>query len=162
MYALENYNLNNGEIRKIISTEGNSLKRLVGVSTKSKSMDLFLSFDMMPTNERIKWLKLKHYQRIKKNELTNCFLKNLEELDIDNSFISEIKELTKEVPDIKELNLESKCEIALKELEDSHEEKVELSKKCQLLKIVYNMNNKEEMIQIISKLIEFSVKSYEI
>ena len=54
MYALENYNLNNGEIRKIISTEGNSLKRLVGVSTKSKSMDLFLSFDMMPTNERIK------------------------------------------------------------------------------------------------------------
>ena len=61
MYALENFNLNSGEIRKIKSDEGNALKRLIGVSTRCKSTDLFLYFDMMPRQERINWLKLKHY-----------------------------------------------------------------------------------------------------
>ncbi len=37
MYAMENFNLNGGEIRKLKSAEGNALKRMLGILT-----DLFL------------------------------------------------------------------------------------------------------------------------
>ncbi len=72
---MESFNLNIGEIKKIKSAE--ALKRLIGISTRCKSTDLYLSFDMMPTKERIKWLKLSHYIRIITNEYTNNFTREL-------------------------------------------------------------------------------------
>jgi len=44
---LENFNLNGGEIRKLKSGEGNALKRMIGIPTRCKSTDLFLSFDII-------------------------------------------------------------------------------------------------------------------
>jgi len=36
MYAMENFNLNGGEIRKLKSAEGNALKRIIGISTRCR------------------------------------------------------------------------------------------------------------------------------
>jgi hypothetical protein len=47
LYILENFNLNGGEIRKLKSSEGNALKRMIGIPTRCKSTDLFLSFDII-------------------------------------------------------------------------------------------------------------------
>jgi hypothetical protein len=94
-YALENFNLNIGEIKKIKSAE--ALKRLIGISTRCKSTDLYLSFDMMPTKERIKWLKLSHYIRMQNNSYTCEFLKEIEELNIECSLINELKQITSEM-----------------------------------------------------------------
>jgi len=33
MYAMENFKLNDGEIRKLKSAEGNALKRMLGIPT---------------------------------------------------------------------------------------------------------------------------------
>jgi len=155
MYALENFNLNIGEIKKIKSAEGNALKRLIGISTRCKSTDLFLSFNLMPTNERIKWLKLKHYIRMQSNEYTKSFLSTIEKLEIENSLIDELNKITSYIPDLKEFSLLDKCLIAVKDLEDLNEEKTLTSKTCQLLKMTYNLSNREDMKQIILKLIGF-------
>ena len=48
-----------------------------------------------------------------------------------------------------------RCRIALKDLEDENEERIILSKTCQLLKLTYNIHDRHEMKQFISKLIEF-------
>ncbi len=153
MYALENFNLNSGEIRKIKSAEGNALKRLIGMPTRCKSTDLFLSFDMMSTQERVNWLKLKHYVRMSTNEYTRDFLQEIDRLNIESSFVNEIKALVKDIPDCFTLN--DKCEIKILDMEDELEEKIEKSKVCQLLKLAYNLNDKEEMKTIIFNLIKF-------
>lgn len=147
MFALENFNLKSGEIRKIKSTEGNALKRLIGVPTRCKSTDLFLYFDMMPTQERINWLKLKHYVRMTSNEYTREFLQEIERLDIESSFIKEIRALVTDIPNC--FTLIDKCEIKILGMEDELEEKIEKSKTCQLLKLSYNLNDKEEMKRIV-------------
>jgi hypothetical protein len=155
MYALENFDLNGSEIRKIKSAEGNALKRIIGISTRCKSTDLFLSFDMMPTKERIEWSKLNHHKRMCSNEFTNDFLNEIDKLGIQDSFVQEIKEITKNVPNVEQFTLKDKCEIRILDLEDEQEEKVIKSKICQLLKISYNMNDKNEMKNIIFNLIKF-------
>ena len=48
-----------------------------------------------------------------------------------------------------------KCLIAVKDIEDLNEEKILTSKTCQLLKMSYNLNDRNEMKQIITKLISF-------
>jgi hypothetical protein len=153
MYALENFNLNNGEIRRIKSAEGNALKRLIGVPTRCKSTDLFLSFDMMPTQERINWLKLNHYVRMTSNEYTREFLEEIDKLDIDTSFTKEIRALVSDIPNC--FTLIDRCEIKILDMEDELEEKIEKSKICQLLKLSYNLNDKEEMKRIVFNLIKF-------
>ena len=86
---------------------------------------------------------------------TREFLKEIEELNIEGSLINELKQITIDIPDIKELNLADRCKIARKDLEDENEEKIILSKTCQLLKLAYNINDRHEMKQYISQLIEF-------
>jgi hypothetical protein len=100
---------------------------------RCKSTDLFLSFDMMPTQERINWLKLKHYVRISTNEYLRDFLQEIDKLKIESSFVNEIKVLVKDLPDC--FTLIDKCEIKIFDMEDELEEKIEKSKTCQLLKL---------------------------
>jgi len=59
--------------------------------TRCKSTDLFLSFDMMSTQERVNWLKLKHYVRMSTNGYTRDFLQEIDRLNIESSFVNEIK-----------------------------------------------------------------------
>jgi hypothetical protein len=108
---------------------------------------------MMPTKERIKWLKLSHHIRMQNNSYTCEFLKEIEQLNIKGSLIKELKQITNDIPDIKEFTLPDRCRKALKDLEDENEEKIILSKTCQLLKLAYNINDRHEMRQYISQLI---------
>lgn len=94
MYAMENYSLNSNELRNLKCTEENALKRLLGISTRCKSTDLFLSFDIMTTEKRLKWLKLKHYIRMSEKNYTYNFLIELDQLNIPGTFTNEIKKLT--------------------------------------------------------------------
>jgi len=128
-------------------------RRLIGMPTRCKSTDLFLSFDMMSTQERVNWLKLKHYVRMSTNEYTRDFLQEIDRLNIESSFVNEIKALVKDIPDCFTLN--DKCEIKILDMEDELEEKIEKSKVCQLLKLAYNLNDKEEMKTIMFNLIKF-------
>jgi hypothetical protein len=155
MYAMENFNLNGGEIRKLKSAEGNALKRIIGISTRCKSTDLFLSFDMMPTKERIDLLKLNHFIRMGKNGFTKQFLSELRTLNVDNSLIKEIEELTKDIPDIAELSLYDKCDIRIHEIEDEHNYAKATSKTAQLLKIIYDLSDANEMKKVIFNLVKF-------
>ncbi len=100
---------------------------------RCKSTDLFLSFGMMPTQERINWLKLKHYVRISTNEYTRDFLQEIDNPKIESSFVNEIKVLVKDLPDC--FTLIDICEIKIFDMEDELEEKIEKSKTCQLLKL---------------------------
>ena len=109
----------------------------------------------MPTNERIQWLKLKHFIRMQSNAYTRAFLLTLEELKIENSLIDELNKITSYKPNSKEFSLLDKCLIAVKDMEDLNEEKILTSKTCQLLKMSYNLNDRNEMKQIITKLISF-------
>ena len=93
-YVIENHHLSQNDMKTIKRIEGNALKRIIDISTHCKSTDLFLSFNMMITYYRIKWLKLKHFLRMTRNELTNSILVELENKYIKNSFIEEIKEIT--------------------------------------------------------------------
>jgi len=155
MYAIENFDLNGGDIRKVKSAEGNALKRLIGIPTRCKSTDLFLSFGMMPSKERIEWSKLNHYKRMCSNEFTNEFLNEIDKLGVQNSLIQEVKEFTKNVPNVEQFTLKDKCEIRILDLEDEQEEREIKSKTCQLLKIIYDMNDKCEMKNMIFELIKF-------
>ena len=92
---------------------------------------------------------------MQRNAYTREFLEIIEKMDIEGSIIKELKTITIDIPDIQEFSLLSKCEIALKDLEEKNEKEILMSKTCQILKIACNLNDKLEMKQIISKLIEF-------
>ncbi len=89
------------------------------------------------------------------NEYTKSFLSTIEKLEIENSLIDELNKITSYIPNLKEFSLLDKCLIAVKDLEDLNEEKTLTSKTCQLLKMTYNLSNREDMKQIILKLIGF-------
>jgi len=99
---------------------------------------------MMPTKERIDWLKLNHFIRMGKNGFTKQFLSELRTLNIDNSLIKEIEESTKDIPDIAELSLYDKCDIRIHEIEDEHNYAKATSKTAQLLKIIYDLSDVNE------------------
>ena len=86
--------LKDNEEKILKRIECNCLKRLLTISMKCKSEDLYLTFDMLPTIERIKWLKLNHYFRMTNNKLTSHFLDEVEKLQIKDSLPNEIKKLT--------------------------------------------------------------------
>jgi hypothetical protein len=83
------------------------------------------------------------------------FIGDIFDLEIENSLIDELNKITSYIPDLKEFSLLDKCLIAVKDLEDLDEEKTLTSKTCQLLKMTYNLSNKDDMKQIILKLIGF-------
>ncbi len=56
---------------------------------------------------------------------------------------------------MEQFTLKDKCEIRILELEDEQEEIEIKSKTCQLLKIIYDMNDKCEMKNMIFDLIKF-------
>ena len=76
-YALENLHSSLNDMKQIKRIEGNALKRLLGLSTTCKSTDLFISFEMFNTYDRIKWLKLNHYLTMSKNNFTNKSVKRI-------------------------------------------------------------------------------------
>jgi hypothetical protein len=153
-YALENFHLSLSDMKQIKRIEGNALKRLLGLSTTCKSTDLFLSFEMFNTYDRIKWLKLNHYLRMTKNNFTNGLLNELETKYVKNSFIEEIKDLTASVILPSEYTLYDKCIIAIEDLNEKYETLIAESKKVEQLKIIYNLDNKNVMKSIINDLLE--------
>jgi len=155
MYAMENYSLNSNEFRILKCMEGNALKRLLGISTRCKSTDLFLSFDIMSTERRLKWLKLKHFLRMTENSYTHNFLNELNRLNMPDTFTDDIKKLTSIYDSIDGLSQVDKCDFAISAIEDQHEEDKILSRKCQQLKLVYQLSNHDEQNKIINKLLEF-------
>jgi len=124
-YSLESMHLSLNDMIQIKRIEVNALKRLLGLNTSCKSTDLFLSFEMLNTYDRIKWLKLNHYMRMTKNNFTNSLLKELENKFIKNSFIEEIKEITASVILPSECTLYDKCIVSIEDLNDKHVNQVE-------------------------------------
>jgi hypothetical protein len=100
---------------------------------------------MMPTKERLILLKLKNFIRMGQNSFMNQFMNELQKLNIDGSIIKEIEEQTINIPSINELSLFDKCEIRIHELEDEHDHNKTTSKTSQLLKIIYDLNDRIEM-----------------
>jgi uncharacterized protein YpbB len=88
------------------------------------------------------------------NEYTREFLQEIERLDIESRFIKEIRALVTDIPNC--FTLIDKCETKILGMEDELEEKIEKSKTCQLLKLSYNLNDKEEMKRIVFKSIRDS------
>ena len=153
-YAIENYHLSEYDMKTIKRIEGNALKRLIGISTHCKSTDLFFSFNMMMTVDRIKWLKLKHFIRMSRNELTNSLLVELENKYIKNSFIEEIKEITSEVTLPEGSTLVDKAYISIQDLLDKNEVDIDTSKKVETLKLLYNLSDRENMRVYINDLLD--------
>ena len=100
---------------------------------------------MMQTKERLILLKLKHFIRMGQNSFTNQFMNELQKLNIDGSIIKEIEEQIINIPRINEFSLFDKWQIRIHELEDGHDHNKTTSKTSQLLKIIYDLNDRIEM-----------------
>lgn len=48
-----------------------------------------------------------------------------------------------------------KCDFAISAIEDQHEEENIFSRKCQQLKLIYQLSNHDEKNTLINKLLEF-------
>jgi hypothetical protein len=145
-----------GNEKKILKRiEGNCLKRLLTISTKCKSEDLYLTFDMPPTIERIKWLKSNHYFRMTNNKLTSHFLNEVEKLQIKDSLPNEIKKLTEYIVLPDDCNLKDKSQVDILDLNDSIEMKKTMSKRCEMLSLVFQMENADDMRMLANNLLEY-------
>ena len=97
MYGFENLVLNKTELKTIKRIEGNALKRVLGISTKCKSTDLYNALNILPPAERLNWIKLKQFVRLTLNDYTNEFLNVIDRLNIPNTLTNEVRQLTETV-----------------------------------------------------------------
>jgi hypothetical protein len=89
------------------------------------------------------------------NSYTHNFLNELNRLNMPDTFTDDIKKLTSIYDSIDGLSQVDKCDFAISAIEDQHEEDKILSRKCQQLKLVYQLSNHDEQNKIINKLLEF-------
>lgn len=92
-YGLENCTLTNEQIKIIATTEGNILKRMLGIPKTSRTTDLFLSLNMQKAQISILIQKMKFYQRLRNNQYTNQILIELNRSDNKDSFVTELKKI---------------------------------------------------------------------
>jgi len=98
----------------------------------------------MTTKKRLKWLKLKHFLRMAENNYTHKFLIELDQLNIPGTFTDEVKKLTSIYDSIDCQDQVEKCDFAIIAIEDQHEEEKIFSRKCQQLKLIYQLSNHDE------------------
>jgi len=154
MYGFENLVLNKTELKTIKRIEGNALKRVLGISTKCKSTDLYNALNILPPAERLNWIKLKQFVRFTLNDYTNEFLNTIDRLNIPNTLTNEVRQLTETVVLPRECDLKERCLVSIQDIMDTNEEESELNKNSMLLKLLFNLSNRDEMKIMIEKVLE--------
>ena len=154
LYGFENLVLNKTELQTLKRIEGNALKRILGISTKCKSTDLYHALNILTPAERIKWIKLKQFVRFTLNEYTNEVLTVIDHLKIPNTLTDEIRSLTETVVLPEECDLKDKCLVSIQDIIDANEESSETNKNAALLKLLFNLSNRDEMKAMIEKILE--------
>ena len=104
--------------------------------------------------ERIKWVKLKQFVRFTLNEYTNEVLTVIDHLKIPNTLTDEIRSLTETVVLPEECDLKDKCLVSIQDIIDANEESSETNKNAALLKLLFNLSNRDEMKAMIEKILE--------
>ena len=116
MYGLNTLHLNETQLNQIKRIEGNLIKHIIGISTKSKSTGLLSALKIDLTIDNIKKQKLNSFLRLINNEYIKEFIIQLYDLKT-TSFVTDIQELTfKSDTNINELIRNSK--IRIRELEE--------------------------------------------
>ena len=93
-YGLENCFLNGEQLDKIVTTEGNILKKLLYLPNTAKSTELYIALGLETSALNLKKQKLRFFQVLRSNEYTNAVLGELRKLNM-NTFISKIDCLVK-------------------------------------------------------------------
>lgn len=89
-YGTENMALNPKEILEFKKIEGNCLKRLIRIPTRCHTTDLFTGLNVEQTNNYLIRMKLKFLIRLDQNEFTNKVMRSLTELNLEESFSTQI------------------------------------------------------------------------
>ena len=98
-YGVENCNLTKKENIQIKKTDGSLLKKQLGLSRACYTTEIMRSLDIELTEEKIKIIKLKFYQRLLLNKFTKDLLNELGWEKVKDCYHDEIRELLKPAAD---------------------------------------------------------------
>ncbi|CAF0947906.1 unnamed protein product [Brachionus calyciflorus] len=91
-YGIEAFNIKKSDILALKRFEGNIVKKILGISNKCKTTDLFNALKLETTRERMNKIKVDFYYRLYENDFTKKLLEYMELSENPNDYINELYE----------------------------------------------------------------------